>query len=328
MTAPAALGLLSVWQRFLEYPFYHQALAAGLGVALACGLLSVLVVYKRMAFIGEGISHAAFGGAGMALLLGLLLPPFREAAARDIVIGIFCVGTALAIGYFARAGLVHEDAAIGVCLVAAMALGVVLLNIRSALFERMVNAGEITRGDIGYTPSFHDLLFGNILAVSGSVFWRLNSQAWAALLLGVITLAVVVLTFKELIFFTFDEESASVFGLPTALLYYGLLVALGVTITLAMRLLGVILCTALLILPGASAAFWSRKIRAIMILSALLAMGGVTAGLFAAIGLEILSTGPVIVLTLFVIFIISYFADRIRRWRRARVVQNGAPAGR
>jgi len=315
MTAAGALGFISLWQRFLQFEFYHQALAAGLGVALACGLLSVLVVYKRMAFVGEGISHAAFGGAGVALLLGLFLPAFRSPLTRDLVITLFCVATALLIGYLSRSGRLHEDSAIGICLVAAMALGVVLLNVRAYWLERLIGTGRLVRADIGYTPSFHDLLFGNILAVAGGRFLCFNAQAWAGILLGLVILVLFALAFRQLVFFAFDEESAAVFGLPTALYYYGLLVALGVAIALAMRLLGVILCTALLILPGASASFWSRRIVCISILSVVIAMGGVTAGLFAAIALEILSTGPVIVLMLFCIFLVSYIAGRLRRWR-------------
>jgi zinc transport system permease protein len=171
----------SVWQRLWEYPFYQNALAAGLAVALLCSVLSVFVVLRRMAFIGQGISHAAFGGAGLALLLGLLGPNFAGPLARDLIIAAFCVATALLIGRIARQQRVGEDSAIGICLVAAMALGVILLNIRAALYERLAAAATLDSTSAGYTPSFHDLLFGNILSIPRQevvLTWRWCWWAW------------------------------------------------------------------------------------------------------------------------------------------------------
>jgi hypothetical protein len=114
----------TVWQRFWQYQFYQNALAGGVAIALLCSVLSVFVVLKRVAFAGQGISHAAFGGAGLALLLELFLPPLRMPILRDAVIAAFCVITALVIGRIARQRRLGEDSAIGICLVAAMALGV------------------------------------------------------------------------------------------------------------------------------------------------------------------------------------------------------------
>jgi len=295
----------SVWQRFWEYPFYHHALWAGVAVAALCSTLSVFVVQRRMAFIGQGISHAAFGGAGVALLLSLALPDLNRPMLRDGVIAVFCIATALLIGRIARQRHVSEDSAIGICLVAAMALGAVLLDLRAEWIRRLLASGAIGRTQLGYTPSLHDLLFGNILSVTPAELWGASVLA-AGVILATLAL------FKEIVFFSFDEEAASVFGVRTELLYHGLLFVLGLTIVAAMRLLGVILCSALLILPGAAAAFLSRRVGRVFVASLVIGVSSIPVGLMLSIWLGYVSTGPLIVLTLCVFFAASALLDRIR----------------
>lgn len=296
----------SLWQRFWQYPFYQNALLAGLAIAALCSVLSVFVVLRRMAFIGQGISHAAFGGAGLALLLGLTLPAARNPLLRDAIIAFFCVGTALLIGWIARQQRIGEDSAIGICLAAAMAVGVILLDIRSAIFQQMVDAGQLAAGSLGYTPSFHDLLFGNILSIP-------RQEAWLSWMIALLLLAIILASYKELVFFAFDPEAAAAFGVRTNLLYYGLLTVLGITIVLAMRLLGVILATAMLILPGVAARFWSRRIGPLTAVAVICGLASVLVGLFLTIWLAVVSTAPVIVLTMCAVALLSYLAERVQR---------------
>ena len=291
----------SVWSRFLEYPFYHNALIAGVAMAAACAMLSVFVVYKRMAFIGQGISHAAFGGVGAALLLQAALPAFETPILRDAVVAVFCIATALLIGRVSRGRRVSEDSAIGICLVAAMALGMLLLDLRKGM---------------GATPPFHSILFGSILGISRAAVWVACIEAACVVIL-------VLAFFKELVFFTCDEEGAEVFGVPTGLVYYGLLVCIAVTIVIAMRLLGVILCSALLILPGATASLWSHRIRRVALIAVLCAAGCVTAGLFLAIAFGSLSTGPLIVLVQCAVLGVSWIVRSARERRAARRATTG-----
>jgi ABC-type Mn2+/Zn2+ transport system permease subunit len=285
----------TVWSRFIEHAFYHNALIAGLAMAIACALLSVFVVYKRMAFIGQGISHAAFGGVGAALLAEIWLPVVGRPLLRDAVIAAFCVATAVLIGRFSRGRRVSEDSAIGIALVAAMALGMLLLDLRKGL---------------GYTPSFHSILFGSILQISRTAVWIACVEAAAVVVL-------VALFFKELVFFTCDEEAAAAFGVPTGLIYYGLLVCIAMTIVVAMRLLGVILSSALFVLPGAIAGLWSARIGRVTWIAILSAAASVAAGLLLAIAFGRLSTGPLIVLVLCAVLGVSWVvrtvSERVRR---------------
>jgi len=296
----------SVWERFWTFPFYRHALLGALPIALTCSTLSVFVVLRRMTFIGEGISHAAFGGAGLALLLTLVLPPMRTPLVRDALVATFCVAAALLIGRLGRERHVREDSAIGICLVGAMALGLLLIDVRAIWFQRLRETGRLDYLTLGYTPPLHSLLFGDVLSIPAEEL----PVVWAVCL--IIFLGVMVV-YKGLVFFAFDEEGAGVSGVRTSLLYYGLLVALAVSIVAAMRFLGVILATALLILPGATANLWSKRIERILVLSIAFGVGGVVSGIFLAIRLEGLSTGPVIVLVLCACFAASYTTALLRR---------------
>lgn len=302
-TATALLAQASLWQRMMDTPLYHQALLGSVAIAIVCGVLSVFVVLKRMSFIGQGISHAAFGGVGVAVLVELALMLYWPDIAskmqsggsmtllRDAIVAAFCVATAVTIGFVSRRGMVAEDTAIGISLVAAMALGVILVDIRSQ-FQA--------------TASFESILFGNVFFISAA-------DVWLAWILALIVLTLVMGMFKELAFFTFDEETAFVFGVRTNMIYYGLLVALGLAIVVAMKSLGVILASALLILPGASARLWSNRIGIVTLLSTIISIGGVAGGIVLAISLQTVPPGAVIVLTLTAFFVLSYLLRLIRQ---------------
>jgi ABC-type Mn2+/Zn2+ transport system permease subunit len=289
----------SLLARFLAFPFYQHALFAGVAMAIACSVLSVFVVQRRMAFVGEGISHAAFGGIGVALLLEVALPPLRHPLVREAVVAVFCVGTAIVMGRLAHQRRVTADSAIGIALVVAMAIGVLLLDLRSE-WIRALSARGVAPGDWqSYAPSYHDILFGNILSISREQTWLACGAAGAVVLW-------VALTFRGLVFYAADEEAAVTFGLPVGFLHYGLLTALGVTVVVTMQLLGVILVSALLILPGSIASFWSRRIKRVLGVAVLAGVLSIVLGLAAAMGLEVLSTGPVIVVVLALLFVASW----------------------
>jgi zinc transport system permease protein len=195
-----------------------------------------------------------------------------------------------------------EDSAIGIMLVVAMVVGVILLDVRAEWVRRLSASGEMAQSWMGYTPSFHDILFGNILSIS-------RSEVWVACGVAAAVLLWVSATFKGLVFCAVDEEAASTFGVPTSYLHYGLLTALGITIVVAMRLLGVILVTALLVLPGIIGSLWSRRILGVLAVSVAAALLSIVLGLVVAMEIRVLSTGPVIVIVLALLFLGSWLAS-------------------
>jgi ABC-type Mn2+/Zn2+ transport system permease subunit len=284
------MGLID---RIIAYPFYQHALLAGFAISIACSLLSVFVVLRRMAFIGQGISHAAFGGAGLAIFLGYYVSGLGSGLYRDVVMATFCVLVGIIIGKVSRGKKIAEDSITGISLVAAMALGMLLLDLR------------VTLGHGGPAVDLHALLFGSILAIR-------PSEIWIGFGLAGIVAAAVLVSFKGLVFFSFDEEAAEVFGVPVRILYYGLLIALALTIVLAMRLVGVVLASALLIVPGATAVLLSRRIVKVVLLSLLVGVGCTLGGLIMAIWLRDVSSGASIVVVLCAVFALAYLWNRLK----------------
>jgi zinc transport system permease protein len=290
---------MTLWERFLAFPFYQSALLAGVAIGLACSLLSVFVIQRRMAFVGQGISHAAFGGIGVALLLEVAWPAAGRPLVRDAIVALFCVATAILIGRVARTRRIGADSAIGIALVVAMAVGVLLLDARAEWVRRLVAVGSPGAERLAYTPSFHDLLFGNILSIS-------RVERWLACGVSAAVVAWVAGCYRGLVFYAADEEAARSFGVPVTALHYGFLTALGVVVVVAMRLLGVILVSALLILPGAVAQFWARRMPGNVAVAVGVSIASIVCGLLAAMSLRVLSTGPVIVLVLGLAFVLSW----------------------
>lgn len=254
---------------------YWPSITTGLAVALFSAPLSVLVVLKRLAFIGQGVSHAAFGGVGVAALLaslGLL----ANGAPQFLVIYFFCLAAALLIGVLSRTTTrghsPHADTAIGIVLVASMALGAILL--------KLARSGT----------SWESFLFGSIVGVD----WP---DTAAALAVTFTILAALLLARRPLLFWSFDPPAAQAFGVGATRMNLLLLCLLALAIVTAMKLAGVVLATALLVLPGAVALALSTRLAAVLLLAALSAILGVVLGLFVSFEFDLLP-GPSIVLAL------------------------------
>jgi zinc transport system permease protein len=254
----------------LELGFMQRALATAVLVGVVCGVLGFFVVLRRLAFIGVGISHSAVGGVAIGILCGVS-PLFTA--------GAFAVAVALGIAWAERRGVVGEDALIGVFLSGAMALGLVLISARQ-----------------GYQQDLFGYLFGNVLAIS-------SGELAALFAVGAGVLAVLAAIFRPLLFAAFDAEVAEAYGHPVAALDRALLVLLAVTVVLAVRLVGVLLVEALLVVPAATAVLWVRSFRQQVALAALLGAGSGVAGLAAAWFLDLAAGGSVVLVAVAIFFL-------------------------
>ncbi|MBC7833753.1 MAG: metal ABC transporter permease [Phycisphaerales bacterium] len=267
---------------------YARALIAGACIVAACALLSVLVVLKRLAFVGQGISHAAFGGVGLAMLIGALAPALRISGVEFAVLLLFCVATALGIARATRSGdggegnSMHEDTAIGVFLVGSMAAGALLVQLSRSIAE--------SRGVALAGRSWESILFGSILATG-----------WLEVALGGAVLAVIVgvltLVRRPLLFWAMDEGSAQAFGVPTPHVRAVLMVLLALVVVTATKLAGVVLATALLVLPGAAALRLTRRLAPVLVTSILIGLIGLVGGLALSLVTN-WQPGPSVVLVL------------------------------
>jgi zinc transport system permease protein len=247
----------------LEFAFMQRALVAGALVGLLCAATSFFVVLRRMSFIGVGLSHAAFGGVALAVLLGKASQPLPIAA-------LFTVVVAWSIGWVSRHGRLHADAAIGIMFSCAMAVGVLLLG-----FAR------------GYQVDVFGLLFGNILAVSVADLWLMAAVA-------VVNLALLLLWFKELFFLSYDDELARASGLPATLYDYGLLTLLALTIVIATRVVGIILVESLLVIPAATGLQFSADFRRVLLVAAVSSVGATLLGLALSFRFDVASGATIV----------------------------------
>jgi zinc transport system permease protein len=256
----------------LAFDFMQRALVGGLMVGLLCAALSFFIVLRRLSFIGVGISHSAFGGLAIGTLLGI--NPFATAAA-------FAVMVAWGIGFTSRRGALHEDTTIGIFFSTAMAFGVVLISLSH-----------------GYRADLFSLLFGNILAIT-----RQDLLLVAGCTFGVGLF--LFLLFKELLVTTFDEEVARVSGVQVELIYYGLLTAMALTIVAAIKVVGVILVEALLVVPAATGYQLSKNFRFMLLFSLLAGALSVLGGLVLSYRFDI-PPGATIVLVAACLFLLAF----------------------
>lgn len=265
----------------LESAFMVRAFIAGVLVSVLLSLLGFFVVLRKMSFIGVGIAHAAFGGVALGQFLGI--PVFASAA-------VFSLAAGLGIGAVTRRGRIKEDTAIGIFFAAGMALGVLFLALKP-----------------GYTADLVSYLFGSILAVTPA-----DLYVMAAVALVIVVL--VVFFFKELLAASFDRDLARVSGIPEGFLFYLLLGLVSVGIVVSIKLVGIVLVSALLVLPAATALQWSRRYALVLALSVILGLAFTLGGLVLSYWINIPS-GAAIVLGGTLCFLLSLFFSPLRQRR-------------
>jgi ABC-type Mn2+/Zn2+ transport system permease subunit len=268
----------------LEFAFMQRALVAAALIGAVCAVVGVYVVLRGLSFIGAGIAHASFGGVALGFLLGV--NPVLTAIA-------FCLAIAWGIGFVARKGRVREDTAIGIFFASSMALGILFIGLMR-----------------GYNVDLFGYLFGSILAVTPQDVWIIAS-------LGAGVLLVVGAFYKDLLFVIFDPQMAEVTGVPAGKLYFLLLSLIALTVVLSIKVVGIVLVSALIVTPAAAAYQLSEDFRRMMALAVVIGVTSAVGGLMLSYWLNTAS-GATIVLLATLIFFASAFASPRRRWRVRR----------
>ncbi|HYF52160.1 MAG TPA: metal ABC transporter permease [Planctomycetota bacterium] len=215
----------------LSLPMVQRGLVAGSLCGLCCASLSPLVVLRRMAFVGDGIAHAAFGGMGIALFF-VAGSRFEDNSVRAITI-LWCLVLGFAIGKVTRrgeSGKLAEDSAIGIAFSVSMALGALLIMLKQQR-ERT------------YVQPIDALLFGNIFLLTDVDVVLLGA-------LTVVILAVLAMFFKEIFFYAFDARLAEVSGVDARFIHYLFIMLLVLVVVISSRVVGIVLVSASLIIPG------------------------------------------------------------------------------
>jgi zinc transport system permease protein len=268
----------------LAHGFVRRALLAGVALAAAAGFLGTFVVQRGLAFLTDGLAHATFGGIALGLLLGVSLENSPWVALP------FAILVALGIGYVRRRTGLGADVATGVFFALSFALGVVCLGLRSPRAPAV---------------DVESLLFGSILAVS-------EGALWAVLVTTLVTVTVLARLASRLAYATFDPELAALSGVRVAVLEYVLMALVAVVVVAGLRSVGVVLVSALVVLPAATAHLLGARLVTIASLSVGLAVGATLAGLLVSYHLN-LATGATIVVLLGGAFFAALAARPARR---------------
>jgi zinc transport system permease protein len=269
---------------YLEYPFVRYALIVGVLIALCSSLLGVTLVLKRFSFIGDGLSHVAFGAMAIAAVLNLTNEMLFVFPAT-----ILCAVLLLRTGQNTK---IKGDAAVAMISVGALAIGYLLMN----LFSTSSNLSA----DVCST------LFG-----STSILTLTQSEVWMCVILSVIVVAIFVLFYNKIFAVTFDENFSAATGMNTKA--YNLLIAvvIAVIIVLAMNLVGSLLISALIIFPALSAMRLFKNFKAVTICAAILSVCCALSGILISI-LAGTPVGSTIVAIDIVAFLIFWFIGRIK----------------
>jgi zinc transport system permease protein len=253
----------------LAQGFVQRAVVAAALLGVGCGVLSFFVVQRRLAFMGHGIAHSMVAGVGIGVLLSW--PVFWPALAVAVLV-------AVGVGWIAKRDQVSEDSAIGITLSAALAVGLVLVSLKQ-----------------GYVTNLEAYLFGSLVAVLPADLFGL------AILVGVVS-AAALLWWRVLLLFAFDPEGAAVAGYPVETIRYGLLLCLALTVAVAMKIVGILLVGAFLVIPAAAAGFWSTRPARVVTLSVLFALAASLAGILFSIAVNS-PAGASVVLMLMLLFL-------------------------
>ena len=268
---------------YFQYPFVRYALIVGVLIALCSSLLGVTLVLKRFSFIGDGLSHVAFGEMAIASVLNI-----TNNMLFILPVTVICAILLLRAGQNTR---IKGDAAIAMISVGALAIGYLLMN----LFSTSPNIS----GDVCST------LFG-----STSILTLTKGEEWLCGILSVVVVAIFILFYNKIFAVTFDENFARATG--TRANAYNLLIAvvIAVIIVLAMNLVGSLLISALVIFPALSAMRLFKSFRSVTISAAVLSVLSATAGILISI-LAGTPVGSTIVAVDIAVFLISYGIGRI-----------------
>ena len=266
---------------FLDFTFMQRALVAGSVIGILCALVGVFVIHKGMSFMGAGIAHASFGGVALGVWLGL--NPVLSA------IG-FCLIVGWLIAWLNWKTNIKEDTAVGIFFASTMALGILVIGVVG-----------------GYRQDLFGYMFGSILSVTTTDLWII--LVGAALVTGCLFFFG-----KELLFMIFDPHGAAIAGLNTGFLHFLLTTLITITVVISIKVVGIVLVSALLVTPAATAALISKRFEVILLWAALLGVFSTVAGLILSFHWNTAS-GATIVALATILFLGAAFINLTRRLR-------------
>jgi ABC-type Mn2+/Zn2+ transport system permease subunit/Mn-dependent DtxR family transcriptional regulator len=283
----------------LQQSFFQKALIGGSIAAIVCSVVGCLVILRRMAFLGDALSHAMIAGvAGGYLFMKLVFQ--TEAYAPAMLVGslIAAVVTVGSIGFVSRVSRVKDDAAIGIMYTGVFAAGVVMVSI----FRNYIHIDLV------------HFIMGDVLGVA-------DHDLWVAAIAASIVLTAVILFFRQFQLSSFDPVMAASIGMPVVLIDYALTTCVSLVVVSAVSMVGVILVVGLLITPAATAYLLCDRLDRMMMLSAVFGVTSVLGGLYLSIWLDSSGGGAIMIfctLQFLVVLTVAPQYGLLARWTRLR----------
>ena len=259
------------------YGFIQRALFTGISVGTACALLGVFLVLRRYALIGHGLTHVAFGGVAVGLLF------FRQPFWATLIVTLL---SSMGILKMQQKVKIYADVAIGIVSAVGMAVGVVIAGVGG-----------------GFNVDLMSYLFGSILTIGDTEFI-------VSIVISALVICFIVLFYHDLFAMTFDEESARAMGIGVDRYNYFFAAVSAFVVVVGMRVVGLLLVSALMILPAVTSLQLSRTFRTSLVISASAAVLSVIAGLLISFFLD-LPTGGTIVLFNFLLFLLAFSIKKL-----------------
>jgi manganese/iron transport system permease protein/iron/zinc/copper transport system permease protein len=291
--------MLEAFTAPLAETYFQKALIGGSIVAIVAGVVGCLVVLRRMAFLGDALSHAMIAGVAGGYLVMKMLFGF-EAHAPGMLLGslIAAIATVALISFVSRISRIKEDTTIGIMYTGIFALGVVAVSI----FRQYIHIDLM------------HFIMGDILGVA-------DSDLWVSAFAAVIVLSILILFFRNFQIATFDPVMAASIGLPVLLLDYVLTTCVSLVVVSAVSMVGVILVVGLLITPAATAYLLCDRLDRMMALAALFGVTSVVGGLYLCVWLDSAGGGAVILfctLQFLVVLMVAPKYGLLARWLRLK----------
>ena len=247
------------------YDFMQRALISGIAIALLCSVVGLFLVLRRYSLFGDAVAHSSFGGIALGLLLGIY--PLWTAYVISII-------SALVITKIKQKFDISGEASVAVLLSSGIAMGLILISLSG-----------------GFSVDIFSFLFGSILLVS------VEDTILILALTGSI-LIVILLLYRELIYSTFNEEQAKVSGVPVEKINYLIVFIAGITVVTSIQLVGILLISALFVIPNVTAIMYGRSFKQTILLSISFAISAVILGIIISYLVDITPSGAIVMLSL------------------------------
>jgi len=276
--------MTTIFNDLLEYQFLRNALYAAILVSIVSGIIGTYITSRRLVFLSGGITHASFGGIGIAYYLGI-----------NPIVGavIFSILSAFGIEALSHRKNIREDSAIGILWAFGMAVGIIFIFLTP-----------------GYAPNLLSFLFGSILTVT-------NTDLLYLILLNIVVILFFSIFYRSILYFAFDPEFARTQKMPVAFLNYVLITFIAIAIVLSIRVVGIILLISLFTIPPATANTFTHHFGKLIFWSILLSFLGSFIGLMLSYSINIPSGASIVVVLVIMFGLVKISFGLINKIKRS-----------